>query len=71
MAGLSLLEAEEAASPGPGKEECRTTVTPLQKGAGFLSGGAISEGEEEDDDEVGKQIFFFPTISDSRKNSSP
>lgn len=54
LAGLSLLEAAEAASPGPGRAERRTLhTTPMRQGAAF-AGGAISEGEEEDeeDDEV-------------------
>lgn len=50
MAGLSLLEAAEAASPGPGKAERRTHHTPVQARREY-SGGVISEGEEDEADE--------------------
>lgn len=53
LAGMSLLEVAEASSPGPGKVEPRSRLSPFRKAAAF-AGGAISEGEEEeeDDDEV-------------------
>lgn len=50
LAGLSLLEVAEASSPGPGKVEPRSRLSPYPKAAAF-AGGAISEGEEEDEDD--------------------
>ncbi|CBN78046.2 conserved unknown protein (Partial), partial [Ectocarpus siliculosus] len=50
LAGLSLLEVAEASSPGPGKMEPRSRLSPYPKAAAF-AGGAISEGEEEDEDD--------------------
>ncbi|CAN0482685.1 unnamed protein product, partial [Ectocarpus sp. 12 AP-2014] len=50
LAGLSLLEVAEASSPGPGKMEPRSRLSPYPKTAAF-AGGAISEGEEEDEDD--------------------
>ena len=49
LAGMSLLEVAEASSPGPGKVdlEPRSRLSPFPQAAAF-TGGAISEGEEEE-----------------------
>ncbi|CAM9154423.1 unnamed protein product, partial [Scytosiphon promiscuus] len=66
LAGLSLLEAAEASSPGPGKVEPRSRVSPFPKAAKF-TGGAISEGEEEEEDQDQDQESATPQAAPAIK----
>eukprot|EP00903_Cladosiphon_okamuranus_P011726 g11026.t3 len=65
LAGMSLLEVAEASSPGPGKVEQLSRLSPFPKAAAF-GGVAISEGEEEDEDEEeqeGKESSVLRPVS--------
>lgn len=57
---MSLLEVAEASSPGPGKVEPRSRLSPFPKAAAF-AGGAISEGEEEEEDDQEVRTYVCST----------